>query len=270
MNNNLSCNSLLNNVSDLISDTCKIIQKQNNIDYDYKTDGSPVTRADIEADKFIFSGLKNITPHIPIVSEERSLNRQRINNNNPHWLIDPLDGTQSYIDGKDEYTVNIALIENNIPTLGAIGHPPTGIIWFGRDNKAFKRNKKGIIKKIKTRKTPIKKTIILTSRSFTNLERPWFKNLIDPKIIKVSSSLKFCKIAEGCADIYPRYNNIHEWDIAAGHAILSAAGGILLNTKGNNVKYTDKNRIAEQFTAYGDISWVRRNNLYGKKNVSNF
>lgn len=260
MNHNLSYISLLNNISDLISDTCKLIIKQNNLDYNHKIDGSPVTKADIEADKLIFSRLRKLTPHIPIISEERSLDKDNLKND-LHWIIDPLDGTQSYIKGKDEYTVNIALIENKLPILGAVGHPPSGIIWFGANKNAYKKNKKGITKKIQTRNIPIKQPIIITSHAYTNIDKPWFKNLIKPKIIKISSSIKFCKIAEGDADIYPRFNNIREWDIAAGHAILLAAGGIVLNTKGDIVRYTNENRVADPFVAFGDSYWVKNNIL---------
>ena len=225
----------------------------------YKSDKSPITAADIAANNIICQGLENLTPCIPIISEENDI---RPRNLDLFWLVDPLDGTKEFIKKNGEFTVNIALIENNKPILGVIFAPAKSKLYFAqKKNGSFKINTKvelntlNIAKKIfVSKKSNVIKVIGSRSHSniaFTNWVNEKFPNA---KIIQAGSSLKFCLIAEGDADIYPRFGPTSEWDIAAGHIILNEAGGKISTFKNCEINYNTKEDILNpEFYAIGSV-----------------
>jgi 3'(2'), 5'-bisphosphate nucleotidase len=215
-------------------------------DYEIKEDLSPLTEADNISHKVICQMLKSLTPNLPILSEEDSMIPYDIRSSwNTYWLIDPLDGTKEFIKRNGEFTVNIALIENNTPILGVIHVPVSNETYWGSklDGSFYK---KGINKNVKINVTnkienPLR---IVSSRSHQSKLLELFLKHIKPyEIIHKGSSLKFCLLASGKADIYPRFGPTSEWDIAAGEAILKFAGGENLTMKGKPIEYNKKETI---------------------------
>ena len=233
-----------------------------------KSDNSPVTCADLEADYFITSELKKITPDYPVLSEE--------NNKIPYserlswkqyWLVDPLDGTQSFIDQKDEFCINIALIEKNRPTLGIVYVPISQTAYFGGyDTGGCWRQSIGQQAiSIKTRPRRQNDIIrLLTSRNLdARPDKTFFQKLETyfqkVHLIAMSSAVKVGLIAEGSADFYLRHGVSFEWDIAASESIIKSAGGALLNTKFEAVNYNKNDLTNPNFFIAGDmmIPWKK-------------
>ncbi len=208
-----------------------------------KADRSPVTDADHAAEAVIVAGLRSLTPHRPVVAEEEmAAGRVPTLDDGPFWLVDPLDGTKEFIKRNGEFTVNIALIENGRPTLGIVLAPATGALWRGDSELgADKSEDGGAFMPIKTRQPPSDGLVACASRShavFSDLDL-WFRNngLTVAERIQAGSSLKFCLIAEGKADIYPRFGPTNEWDTAAAQGVLVAAGGEVVTTDGHPLVY---------------------------------
>ncbi|MDC0586477.1 3'(2'),5'-bisphosphate nucleotidase CysQ [Gammaproteobacteria bacterium] len=218
------------------------ILKVYNSDFDYqiKEDLSPLTKADTLSHHIICKRLAVLTPDIPILSEEDSDIPFNIRSQwKQYWLVDPLDGTKEFIKKNGEFTVNIALIENNIPILGAIYIPVSDeIFWGTKRYGSFYKNKNQDIERINVSKNIYSPIRIITSRShpYPKLDS-LLKEIKDYEVISRGSSLKFCLIAKGDADFYPRFGPTSEWDIAAGDAIVRFAGGYVLNTNGLTIKY---------------------------------
>ena len=211
-----------------------------------KKDGTLVTQTDKDVDNAIKFFLENTYEDIPIISEEGYFKNEEFNQN-LYWLVDPIDGTSSFIKGKDEYTINIALIEDGVPILGIIGHPPSNTLWFGYKNIAFKIKKNRKIE-LKTKPSRLKPVIIISGR-YDYETQIFIEKLKYSKLKKYSSSIKFCKIAEGQGDLYPRLSSIKKWDIAAGDAILRMSGGMLLNSKNESYNYCSSTSSTGQFFA---------------------
>lgn len=190
-----------------------------------KSDDSPVTEADIAANKYITEKLTALIPDIPIIAEEDET--MGSNQHKRFFLVDPLDGTRSFVRGEPEFTVNIGLIENNQPVFGVIYCPPQDILYFGLvGDKAYKQIGNGEPQIIKTRPAPSDGLTVVRSRSHpSKATNDYLQTLQIKELVSGSSSVKFCMVAEGSADIYPRFGRTMEWDTAAGHAILVAAGG---------------------------------------------
>lgn len=191
-----------------------------------KADFSPVTDADERAEQLILENLAVCAPDIPVIAEE-SVAAGRIPDidNGPFILVDPLDGTKEFVSRNGEFTVNIALIENGRPVLGVVHLPVLGeTYWTPGDGEAW-RERRGERARIHCR-APGPELVAVASRSHSNPETDAYLARFPIKErISAGSSLKFCRIAEGVADIYPRIGRTMEWDIAAGHAVLAAAGG---------------------------------------------
>ena len=199
-----------------------------------KSDRTPVTTADKEANKIILRGLKQQFPDIPAISEEsenRALEKQTF------FIIDPLDGTKGFLNKTNNFTVNIAVIYNREPKLGVIYSPISGELFYtSPDQESFKYNylkktqKVKISGNVENRETL---TLITSENNLVGGESKILKVDCEHDTLKIGSSIKFCRLAEGNADIYPRFGRTMEWDTAAGHAILKYAGGSLidLNTK---------------------------------------
>mgnify|MGYP000005547917 CR=1 FL=1 len=218
-----------------------------------KDDKTPVTQADLAANKVLIYGLKNLFPDIPTVSEEDSDSLYIPKTNNVFWLIDPLDGTKEFIKKNDEFTCNLALVENNVSTLGFVSVPVKGLIYYGgklHGSKLVSQNKK--ISEIKYKKNSGICRVV-ASKSHLNKETTEFINQIEGKVelIQAGSSLKFIKIAEGLADIYPRLAPTSEWDTAAAHAILEGAGGNVLQLNGEDIIYGKEDILNPFFIAKG-------------------
>lgn len=199
-----------------------------------KADRSPVTDADEAAEAVILAGLERLTPGLPVVAEERAARGDiPAIDARPFWLVDPLDGTREFIDRNGEFTVNVALIEGGRPTYGIVLAPALegGIAWLGTPSGAWRFEGAADMagRPIRTRRVPEAGAVVLVSRSHRDPQTDaWVKAQRMAVTDAVGSSLKFCRIAEGRADLYPRFTSISEWDTAAGQAVLEAAGGAVL------------------------------------------
>jgi len=206
-----------------------------------KSDNTPVTNGDIEVNNLLINKISNLTPNIKIVSEENLTNKEN-KNLKDFWLIDPIDGTYDYINGKDEFTINAALILNKKPVAGIINAPDKNRLFysFGLSNSFELSNKS------KTELTCKKKSKDneINAVAYSNNPKPEiaaiYKKYNITNFTRMKSSLKFCVIASGEFDFYAAEPRACEWDIAAGHAILEHAGGIITDFDGNNINYGKK------------------------------
>ena len=243
---------MLKELSYAVQQSFSLLNGLNHKDFSYKPDGSIVTSADKIIEKHLIKQIKILDPKGLIISEESEFNNKEFIAQR-YWLIDPIDGTNSYFAGKKEFTVNIALIYKGMPALGIIGHPPTNSIWCGDINGAFffRNNiKRKIVNKFSLRK---KKLNFITSRNINEKTKEFLRCFKFDSHLKESSSIKFCRIAEGKADIYPRLQKINKWDIAAGDAILRAAGGVTINTSGKIITYNSQTNLVEHFISIANI-----------------
>jgi 3'(2'), 5'-bisphosphate nucleotidase len=223
-----------------------------------KADGSPVTEADLAADRVIAEGLARLLPEVPTLSEERS-HLAKLPIAGSFFLIDPLDGTKEFIAGRSEFTVNLALITGGLPLLGIVGAPALGLIWRGLVGRGTERltiaDGAGSATPIHTRPMPPpgKPWIAAVSRSHGDGRTEAFIDGRPGAVRQVAgSAIKFCRVAEGGADIYPRLAPTHEWDVAAGHALVTAAGGKVTDSQGAALRFgTGKDFIVPEFIAWG-------------------
>lgn len=223
-----------------------------------KQDESPVTAADLAANKYIVESLQKLSPDIAIVSEENTgQENEKAKKAGLFWLVDPLDGTKSYIKKTGEFTVNIALIKDGVAIGGAIFVPAQNKGYFvAEDGNSYKQEKDGLPTEIRVRPIPEEGVTVVASASHRTKETDDFIKKLDKvaNIVSASSSLKLCLIAEGKADIYPRFGRTMEWDIAAGHAILSAAGGLIKNADGSKFVY-GKDDLANPYFIAASHAW---------------
>jgi 3'(2'),5'-bisphosphate nucleotidase len=230
------------------------------ISVDYKTDASPVTEADRRAEEIILERLKEIAPGVGVLSEEAASNGAAFVPQAEFFLVDPLDGTKEFIGRNGEFTVNIALIREGAPVAGAVFAPALSRLYLGarglgawrvdtsEDAKSRARTK------IETRR-PQDGLVAVASRSHRSPETDAYLKTLDiASFAEAGSSLKFCLIAEGAADIYPRFGRTMEWDTAAGQAVLEAAGGrVVVHPSGEPLSYGKGARGYDNphFIAYG-------------------
>jgi 3'(2'), 5'-bisphosphate nucleotidase len=232
-----------------------------------KSDGSPVTEADMAADRIIAEGLKALAPHVPALSEERTDLAARPYKDS-FFLVDPLDGTKEYVAGRDEFTVNVALITHGQPLLGIIAAPALGLVWRGLVGGGSERllvtkdGKFRTAQPIHTRPHPGPggAWIVAVSRSHGDKRTEAFI-AARPGAIRqpLGSAVKFGRIAEGGADIYPRLSPTSEWDVAAGHAVVTAAGGKITDSKGAALNFGEDREgfLVPEFIAWGDPAVAR-------------
>lgn len=198
-----------------------------------KEDNSPLTQADLAAHHTIVDALRQITPDIPILSEESETIPYETRQQWPrYWLVDPLDGTREFVKRNGEFTVNIALIEGHTSVLGVVYAPVTGLLYYAAlHHGAYKQVKSEAVQAIKVKQLDAQQPILAGSRSHTDQRMLRFmQNLenttgVKPELISMGSSLKICLVAEGVVDVYPRLGLTSEWDTAAAHCILHEAGG---------------------------------------------
>ena len=231
-----------------------------------KSDNSPVTTADEEANDLILRVLKENFPEVPAISEE---SENRVLETGKFFIIDPLDGTKGFLNKTDNFTVNIALINNWKPEKGVIYSPISGELFYTSQSlESFKCNFLEKTKKIKLTGQSSNRDrlrLITSENNFVGRERKVFKDKFEHNVLKIGSSIKFCKLAEGAADVYPRFGRTMEWDTAAGHAILQNAGGSLIDLKTKKeLTYGKKNYENGSFIALRDskdIEKINWNNL---------
>lgn len=226
---------------------------QTNFEVSYKDDKSPLTLADKRAHQIIEQGLKALEPQFSILSEEgRDIPYEERKNWEYFWLVDPLDGTKEFIKRNGEFTVNIALIHKNRPVLGVIYSPVKDLMYYAEEGKgAFKLEGEKLTKLNADKKATAGKNgyRVIVSRSHMTPEvEEFLKGIPIKEKISAGSSLKFCLVAEGKADIYPRFSPTMEWDTAAGQVIVEQAGGVVLNKdSGESLKYNKKNLKNQYF-----------------------
>jgi 3'(2'), 5'-bisphosphate nucleotidase len=229
----------------------------NAYDIQEKEDKTPVTTADMLADKLICQQLKRLTPDIPVLSEESAKIPYSIRKNwHRYWLVDPLDGTREFIKHNDEFTVNIALIENTQSILGVIYVPVSCNTYYAwKNNGAYKIDPEGKYQPIHTRPLA-KKPVIAGSRSHgAEKLQHYLARLGDIELLSIGSSLKSCLVAEGKVDLYPRLGLTSEWDTAAAQCIVEEAGGKLVQTNMQPMRYNTKDSLLNpEFFVFGDTS----------------
>lgn len=192
-----------------------------------KGDASPVTAADERAEALIVPALRALTPDVPVVAEEMVARGEASASGRRFWLVDPLDGTREFVARNGEFTVNIALVESGTPVLGVVHAPALGRLWAGAAGQgAWVEDAQGR-RALQVREVPAEGLTVVASRSHGDaaLLAGYLRGLHVARIVSAGSSLKLCLLAAGEADLYPRFGRTMEWDIAAGHAVLAAAGG---------------------------------------------
>lgn len=225
-----------------------------------KDDGSLVTIADQRAEAIIEAGLKELAPDIPMLGEEAFAAGHIPDCSGRFFCVDPLDGTRGFVKGGDEFTVNIALVEDGSPTMGVVYAPATGELYAGEPGKSLSgkchpqtAQLLEPVKPISTRVAlPQQPRIVASDFSGRNQRTSKFIKALSGVVTHASSSIKFCRVAEGAADLYPRFNEVSEWDAAASHAILKAAGGDIMGLDGAPLCYGGKNGdfLIRGFVAY--------------------
>jgi 3'(2'), 5'-bisphosphate nucleotidase len=245
----------IDRLRDIAERAGKEIMEVYNSDFDVETkdDASPVTAADKRAEDLITKEIKAMTDAFPIVGEEAFSDglAPRVGDG-PFWLVDPLDGTKEFIKRNGEFTVNIALIEAGRPVVGVVHAPVLEATYWGSHNGAFATIDGGEAHSISTRPAPADGLVALVSRSHRSAEVDEFLTAYTiSDEISAGSSLKFCHLAVGKADLYPRLGRTMEWDTAAGHAVLSFAGGHVRTLEGGDLAYGKAGFENPHFVATG-------------------
>lgn len=216
----------------------------------FKGENDPVTAADSLAEAVILPVLRALTPDVPIVAEEEAAAGRVPQVGSRFWLVDPLDGTKEFVKKNGEFTVNIGLIEDGRPVLGVVFAPALDVLWCGAAGRAWRHDAAGR-RPIACRKAPEDGAVVLDSRSHRAADKleAFVATLAGGKVENAGSSLKFCRIAEGSADYYPRFGPTCEWDTAAAHAVLAAAGGEVVRWDNRPLDYGKPGFLNPDFLA---------------------
>ncbi len=231
-------------------------------DVQSKDDESPLTKADLASHHIINGNLESLFPALPIISEEDGLPDFATRSTwDRYWLVDPLDGTKEFVNRNGEFTVNIALIENGRPTLGIVHVPVSGETYIGFEGQgAEKRLASGERSEIQVAAHSRDPAKIVGSRSHRSPDlQAYLDRLGDTELVAMGSSLKFCVVAEGGADLYPRLGLTSEWDTAAAQAVVEQAGGSVVTLDGAPMRYNTKDDILNpHFMVIGpaDRDWL--------------
>jgi len=221
-----------------------------------KADHSPLTLADLSSHRIICRGLAGLDPDTPVLSEESAeIPYPERSQWNEYWLVDPLDGTKEFVNRNGEFTVNIALILNHAPVMGVVHVPVSGRSYFGASGLgAFRRDGNAEAVKISTRQPAANPLVVVGSRSHANPDLEDRLGSVGPyELVSMGSSLKFCLVAEGQADFYPRFGLTSEWDTAAAQAVVEAAGGCVTTLDGKPLPYNCKDSLLNpDFMVFGD------------------
>lgn len=237
-----------------------------------KLDGSPVTIADQRAEAIIEEGLARLAPGVPMIGEEAVADGRIPDPGARFFCVDPLDGTRGFVKGGAEFTVNIGLIENGAPTMGVVFAPATGEIYAGEPVRALAGRHDAHTGKAIQPLAPIhalaqkppRWRIIASDYSGRNEKTKVFIDTLAGEIRHASSSIKFCRLAEGAADLYPRFGDVCEWDAAAGHAVLAAAGGGIMTLRGEPIRY---GRRDDRFLIRGFVAYANAEAAAAARNV---
>ena len=227
-----------------------------------KPDDSPLTAADLRAHALIVGALAELTPELPVLSEEAADTPYSVRAGwTRYWLVDPLDGTKEFLSRNGQFTVNIALIEGHTPTLGVVHVPVTDTSYRGLAGEgAWRQSATAAAEPIHVAPIAAAPLRVVGSRSHRGDSLDGFLGRAGPhRLVSLGSSLKFCLIAEGAADVYPRLGPTSEWDTAAAHAVLSAAGGTVCQLDGAPLRYnTGAQLLNPHFIAFGprDRDWL--------------
>ena len=225
-----------------------------------KPDASVVTDADEAAEAILRAGIERIAPGIPVVAEEAIASGQTMAAPDTFFLVDPLDGTREILAGRSEFTVNVALVSGRTPVLGLVYAPAEGVLYAGGEGRALRAKLMPGNRFVQSDATTIRarprpgQLVATVSRSHLDpASEAFLADLPVARRIQVGSAIKFCRLAEGAADVYPRLAPVHEWDAAAGHALLVAAGGSMAAPDGGPLVYgrPEKGWRIEGFVAWG-------------------
>ena len=216
----------------------QVYEGQKPLEATHKSDDSPVTAADIAAHTIILKGLQALTPEIPVLSEEDPQTWETRQHWQRYWLVDPLDGTKEFLKRNGEFTVNIALIENGKAVMGVVFAPVLNVMYSAAEGKAWKEEN-GVRSQIHVRDA--RPPLVVISRSHGDDElKEYLHQLGEHQTTSIGSSLKFCLVAEGQAQLYPRFGPTNIWDTAAGHAVAAAAGAHVHDWQGKPLDYTPR------------------------------
>lgn len=226
----------------------------------YKKDDSPLTAADLASHERIMEGLGELTPDLPILSEEGADRPFRERRGwDRFWLVDPLDGTKEFIKKNGEFTVNIALVEDGVPTMGVVYAPVLTRGYGGiRGQGAWRQEGDGEKVPIRATGTGETSLAVVASRSHAgDALKAFLGELPEHHLVSMGSSLKLCLVSDGTADIYPRLGPTMEWDTAAAHAVVTAAGGDVVDVSGTSLRYNKENLLNPHFIVVGErtVSW---------------
>jgi 3'(2'), 5'-bisphosphate nucleotidase len=220
-----------------------------------KDDNSPLTLADLESQRVIIDGLEHIAPEIPILSEESAAAPWAERRTwRELWIVDPLDGTREFVKRNGEFTINIALVVEHEPVLGVVSAPAQGTTFWGIAGVgAFTRGRDGQARRMHT-VPPQQPLRVVGSRSHPSAQTAAYLTRLGPHVVSgVGSSLKFCLLADGQAELYPRFGPTSEWDTAAGQAVLEAAGGHVTRLDGHRLRYNCRESVINgDFVAFSD------------------
>lgn len=238
-----------------------------------KNDKSPLTEADMLSHQTIFDGLSKLIPDFPILSEESAdIPYSKRGKWDRYWLVDPLDGTREFIKRNGEFTVNIALIDNHRPVLGVVYVPVTQLCYYAvRGRGAFKQESNQPALRIRSKKTEGRNFTVAGSRSHGSEQQTKFFDSLgaDTELIAIGSSLKFCLVAEGRVDIYPRFGPTSEWDTAAAQCIVEESGGVVVNTQYKTLLYNTRESVLNpSFLVIADKSFDWKPYLSGLESIA--
>jgi 3'(2'), 5'-bisphosphate nucleotidase len=232
-----------------------LVVYENAFEVEHKSDSSPLTAADLAAHRIIVDGLERLTPDWPILSEEAAdIPWETRRHWTRYWLVDPLDGTREFVKRNGEFTVNIALIEQGVAVFGVVLAPIGGALWHGvAGEEAYRRDGDTDIL-LRTRAPATGTLRVAASRSHRDARtEALLARIGDAQTLGLGSSLKFCRIADGALDVYPRFGPTSEWDTAAAQCVLEAAGGAVLAPDGRAFRYNQRPTLLNgDFIALGD------------------
>lgn len=222
----------------------------------HKDDRSPLTAADQAAHRVLVHGLSKLEPRYPVLSEESAAVDWEVRRHwQKYWLVDPLDGTREFVKRNGEFTVNVALIDDGVPVFGVVQAPVTGELWWGgREIGSFRRSQDDVDSALTSARPAPAPLRVAASRSHLD---PRTQALLDRigehERFGLGSSLKFCRLAEGLADVYPRFGPTSEWDTAAAQCVLEGAGGCVIDSGGQPLRCNQKPSLLNgDFLALGD------------------
>ena len=224
-------------------------QKDKDVHLSFKTDRSPLTKADLVANEILVKGLHQIKPSLAIVSEEMDVGNIH---HECFWLVDPLDGTKEFVEKKDSFTLNVALIEDGVPTLGFVFAPALQEFYWGGLNFGSYYKKNGGFESLPNatlKSLPAHPKIAVSRLHAKDEATEYLKLYRDYELVEVGSSIKFCHVARGLIDLYPRFGPTHEWDTAAGQAILTSVGGFVFTDGGADLTYGKADYLNPKFIA---------------------